>query len=241
LRRIKMEQITFNAESREKTGKGAARQLRREGFIPGILYGADSEPVLIKLDRKTSEKILGHLESYNVMANLVLKGEKRKKTVKTVLKEVQMDPLKGRVLHLDFNKIRMDKPIVMEIPVHLIGESPGIEAGGVLEHEMREIQLEALPADMPELIEVNIANMDIGDVILVKDIQFPEKVKTVEEEERTVVSIHKPREEKEEEEEVEEEVVAAEEVETEPEVISEEKAEERRKEKEEKEGEEKAK
>ena len=126
----------------------------------------------------------------------------------------------------------MDKPVIMEIPVHLIGESPGVELGGILEHGLREIKLESLPKNIPDKIEVDITNLNIGDVLFVKDLSLPEEVRLVEEEEKVVVSILAPR--KVEEEAVEETVEET--VDTEPEVISAEKADERRKEKEEKGG-----
>jgi len=225
-----MEKIEFQGELREKTGKGVARETRRTGFIPAILYGQGTAPVLIKVIKRSTEKTVMHLESYNVMGDLVLGKNGKTETIKIIVKEIQFKPTTGEILHLDFYRVRMDKPVIMEIPVHLIGESPGIEQGGILEHELREIKLESLPKDIPNKIEVDITNLNIGDVLFVKNLSLPEKVRLVEEEEKVVVSILAPRkiEEEEEEEKVEEEVEA------EPEVISAEKAEERRKEKEEK-------
>ena len=221
-----MEERKFFAQIREGKGKGVARKLRRKGLIPGVLYGGGEEVVLIQLDKKETEKKIRGLEAHNIMADLVVKSDGEEKVYKTILKEIQVDPIRGEILHLDFCRIRMDKPITMEVPVHLVGESPGVEKGGILEHELREIVVEALPKDMPEAIEVDISNLDIGDALLVKDIKVPEKIRIVEDEEKVVVSILAPKVSAEEEK-------VAEEEEAEPEVISEEKAEERRKEKEE--------
>lgn len=224
-----MEKIEFVAEIREGTGKKITRKLRSSNYIPGILYGYNISPVLLKLERKHVERIIRHLESHNVMGDLLIESEGKKKKSKVVLKEVQVDPIKERILHVDFYQVRMDKPITITAPLHFTGEAPGIEKGGILDEEMREISIECLPKDVPEFIEVDISSLDIGDTLLVKDLKVPEKIKVLEEDERVVVSILAPKAVESEEEKEEEEVT-----EKEPEVITEEKAEERRKEKEEK-------
>jgi large subunit ribosomal protein L25 len=231
-----MDDITFTAETREETGKGAARKLRASGFIPGILYGAEQESRKIKVEKRSAENIIRKLESHNVMANLVLKtGEEKGEGIKTVLKEIQTDAIKGDILHLDFYRIRMDQTVRMEVAVHLEGEAPGIEKGGILEQELRELEVQALPDKVPSAITVDVSKMEIGDAIMVKDIVLPEGVEAVEEEERIIVTILAPKavEEKPAEEgEGEEAVEGVTETVTEPEVISEKEAAERRKEKE---------
>ena len=229
-----MEKIQFQAELREKTGKGIARETRRTGFIPAILYGPGVEPILMKIVKKLAERTIIHLESHNVMADLILKKDGKDETIKTVVKEIQIEPVTREILHIDFYQLRMDKLIVMEIPVHLLGEPIGIEQGGVLEQELREIKIEALPKDIPDKIEVDISKLSIGDTLLVKDLSLPEKVRLIEEEERVIISILAPR--KVEEVETEEEEVIETDAEGEPKIISEEKVEERRKDKEEKGG-----
>jgi len=226
-----MAKIEFTAEIREGKGKKITRKLRKNDYIPAILYGYGIEPLLLKLKRKETERIIRHLESHNVMGDLLIEKNGKKEKVKVVLKEVQVDPLKERILHLDFYQIRMDKPITLTVPLHFTGEAQGIEKGGILDEEMREIMIECLPKDVPEFIKVDISSLDIGDSLLVKDIKTDEKIKILEDEDKVVVSILAPKavEVEEVEEEKEEE-----EVQEEPEVITEEKAEERRKEKEEK-------
>jgi len=216
-----MKKIEFIGRLREKTGKGGARETRREGFIPAILYGPGYEPLPIKVERKSAEKIINQLRAHNVMGDLKISDGKEEK-IKVILKDIQFDEITGEILHLDFYRVRMDKPVVMEVPINLVGESPGVEKGGILEHELREIEIEVLPANIPEKIDVDISNLDIGDSLLVKDIEVGEGIKILEDEEKVVVSILAP--------EVAEEEEKEEEVEAEPEVISEEKVEERRKE-----------
>ena len=225
-----MEKIEFTAEIREGKGKKITRKLRQNDYIPAILYGYGIEPLLLKLKRKGTERIIRHLESHNVMGDLLIEKNGKKEKVKVVLKEVQVDPVKERILHLDFYQVRMDKPITLTIPLHFTGEAPGIEKGGILDEEMREITIECLPKDVPDFIKVDISSLDIGETLLVKDIKTDEKIKILEDEDKVVVSILAPRAVEVEEEEEKE----GEEVQEEPEVITEEKAEERRKEKEEK-------
>lgn len=229
-----MGELLFKAEKREGRGTGAARKIRAEGFIPGILYGAGHTPCQIKLEKKSTEKIIRHLESHNVMASLLLQQNGSEEKISTVIKDIQMQPIRGDVIHLDFYRIRMDKPIRMQIPIHLKGEAPGLEHGGIMEHELRELEVQALPGSMPEMAEIDISAMEIGDAVLVRDIKLAGDVEIIDAPEQAVISILAPKAAQEEpEEEAEEEVKeeAAEET-AEPEVISHQKAEERRKEKE---------
>lgn len=228
-----MENIQFNAEERQEKGKGVARKLRASGFIPGVLYGPGYEPVHLKIEKKKAEDIIRKLEAHNVMADLVIEKNGKKETIKTILKEIQIDPIVGDILHLDFYRIRMDHTVRMEVPVHLVGSAPGVEKGGILEQELRELQIQALPDKVPAVIEVDISNLDIGHAILVKDIVLPEGVSAVDDPEKVVVTVLAPKAEKVEVAEEGAEVVA--ETPAEPEVISQKEVEERRSEKEAKE------
>ena len=235
-----MKQTKFVGKVRKDIGKGPARKARREGFLPGVLYGAGFEPIPIKVERKNAEQILRRTEAANFMTDLALEKENGngEENIRVMLRECQTNAVTGKVLHLDFYRIQMDKPVTMEIPVHLVGDSVGLEKGGIIEQELREIRVEALPADIPEVIDVDISGLDIGESIFVKDVKVSESVRILEDEKRVVVVIHAPKvaeEEAEKEEGVEEgegqiekETGAV----TGPEVIAEEKTEERRKEKE---------
>lgn len=225
-----MANIQFEAEIREGTGKGAARKARAAGKIPGVLYGEGAVPVTLQVERKAAERIIRHMEARNVMADLVVQeGGKKQSAVKVLLKEIQSDPISGTPIHLDFYRIRMDRALAMDIPIRLLGSAAGVEKGGILEQELREIHIEALPDRIPEAIEVDISALEMRHSIFVKDLTIPDGVKVVEDMDRVVVSVLAPR--------VEEEAAPAAEAETaeaaEPEVISEEKTEERRKKKEE--------
>ena len=225
IRRFQMEKVVFNAEIREGKGKGVARKLRSKGYIPAILYGPDTEPVPLKLEKKSTEKIISHLSSHNIIAEMKIKRNGTEEKIQVVLKDIQTDPIKDNIIHLDFYNLSSERPIIMEIPVIIKGKSLGEEKGGILEQELREIKVEGLPKDIPESIEIDIKDLDFGHAILVKDIKMPEGVKILEDGDRVVVTVLKPSETVEE--------VKVEEVVEEPKVISQEKVEERRKEKEE--------
>ncbi|MCM8818285.1 MAG: 50S ribosomal protein L25 [Candidatus Omnitrophica bacterium] len=220
-----MKKVIFSAEIREGKGKGHARKLRMNGYIPGIIYGPGINPIPIKLEKIKTEKIIKHLSSHNVMAEISLKKNGDQEKIAVILKDIQVDPIKNEILHLDFYKLSSDKSLIMEIPIIIKGKSLGEEKGGILEHELREIKVEGLPDKLPESIEVDISNLDIGHAILVKDINVPEEIKILEDPDKVVLTILKPKEI------VEEEKV--EEVIEQPTVITQEKVEERRKEKEE--------
>ncbi|MDD3726354.1 MAG: 50S ribosomal protein L25 [Candidatus Ratteibacteria bacterium] len=226
-----MDKVQFNAEEREGKGKGVARKLRASGFIPAVLYGPGYEPTQLKVEKKSAEDIIRKLESHNVMADIIIKKGKGQEAVKTILKDVHMDPIRGDILHMDFYRIRMDHTVRMNVSIHLTGEAPGIANGGILEQELRELQVQAMPDRIPSMIEVDISHLNIGDAVLVKDIVLPDGVSAVDDPEKVVVTILAP---KVEEVKVAEEgaEAAVSETAAEPEVISQKEAEERRKEKE---------
>ena len=150
-----MDKIQFAAETRDGKGKGVARKLRTSGFIPGILYGAGHEPCPIRVEKRGAENIIRKLESRNVMADLLLKeGEGQPDAIKILVKDIQIDAIKGDVLHMDFYRIRMDQQVRMGVAIHLVGLAPGVEQGGILDQEIRELQIQALPDKIPSKIEV---------------------------------------------------------------------------------------
>lgn len=225
-----MERIQFPAKPRTETGKGFCYRMRQAGLVPGVLYGAGGKNQLIVLDRKTAETRLKEIKGHSVIADLVLDENGKTQTYKTIIKEIQKNPITLEVLHLDFNIIRSDKPVVMEIPISLTGtgDSPGVKEGGILEHQLRELKVEGLPDRIPDSIAVDVSTLEMGKTILVSDILVPEGIRILTEKQRAVVTVVAPK--------IEEVVEAAAPVVTEeaaqPEVITQEIAEERRKEKE---------
>ncbi len=166
-----MREIKLEAKKREVVGKGACRKLRREGRIPAILYGPGEKSIPLTVDEDTFTYLYRSLQGGNAVFNLDLGGGRGKKTI---LKELQRQPFSRRIVHIDFEHISLRKRITVEVPIHLIGIPRGVkEGGGVLEHILREVEIECLPTDIPEHIEVDVSGLGIGDSIHLEDLEIP--------------------------------------------------------------------
>lgn len=167
-----MAEFVLNAKRREQTGKGAAKRLRREGKIPGVLYGDGQENILLQIDVREIHALLKSLSGETALIKLRVDGEKGGQW-KTIIKELQYDPVKGSLLHVDFQRVSATRKITVEIPVVLTGVPIGVKTkGGILEHLLREVEVECLPSEIPEHIEVDISHLDIGDAIHVSDLKL---------------------------------------------------------------------
>jgi large subunit ribosomal protein L25 len=184
-----MKEIKLEAERREGIGKGACRKLRREGKIPAILYGPGEKPIPLMMDGNAFTYLYRSLRGEKALFNLKLKGDRGKKTI---VKDLQRDPIGGKIIHVDFEHISLQKRITVEIPIHLAGIPKGVkEGGGVLEHLLREVEIECLPTDIPEHIEVDVFGLDIGDSIHVGDLELP-NVRILVPPERSVATVLPP-------------------------------------------------
>lgn len=207
------EEIT--CKLRDKVGQGKARQLRRNGFIPAVLYGRGIDTVHLLLDEKIFHKTLSRIAGESVLIDLKVEEDKSSKKEASsrpvIIKEIQQDPVTNQILHVDFHLVRLTEKMRIKVPLSIKGEAPGVKAGGILGYSLREIEIECLPRDIPEKIEVNISNLEIGDVIHLKDLILPPKVAAVGDKETPILSIVPPK--------VEEVAPPPEEAITEPEVI----------------------
>jgi large subunit ribosomal protein L25 len=188
---------------RELFGSRATRRLRREGFVPGVVYGHGGEARPFQVPARELRHVLseGH-----TLLDLELDGSK---AVPVVIKEQQHHPVRGEVLHVDCLEVRLDEEIQAEVPIELEGtdQAPGVREGGVLEHVTREVTVEALPTEIPERITVDVSEMEINDTINLDSVTMPSGVKLMAEEpeEITIATLSPPRVEEEPEPEVEEE------------------------------------
>lgn len=177
---------------REKAGKGAARQLRREGKVPGVLYG-QGECLLLTIEPESLVKILKAQAGGAALVSLTLTGAKSKPNRTALLRDFQIDPVEGHVLHADLFEISMDKPIRVKVPVHLTGGVPaGVKEGGVLHHNMRELHIECLPGQLPDFIEVDASGLAIAQGIHLKDLGAREGIRYLDDPEQMVVSVAAP-------------------------------------------------
>ena len=183
-----MAEIKLTATLREATGKGPARRSRAEGRIPATLYGRDLETVSISVDRRDLLTALKTEAGMNVLLDVEIDGS----NTLAITKELQRDPVKGTILHADFVKIDRTRKIEVEVPVHLVGESPGAKEGGVLEHPLFQVRVSCLPTEVPEHLDADISALAIGDALKVADLGAPEGVEILEDPDTTVASVAAP-------------------------------------------------
>lgn len=169
-----MNEYELQAERREEHGKGAARRLRRDGMIPAVLYGAEKDPVSLKLDSNTLHKQLEHEAFFSHILNVKVGDD----GTQAVLKALQRDPATDRVVHVDLLRVSATQEITMNVPLHYLNEEacPGKKAGGVVSHLVTDVSISCLPKDLPEYIEVDMGMLDIGDSLHFSDIKMPEGV-----------------------------------------------------------------
>jgi large subunit ribosomal protein L25 len=206
----------LKGELREGGNKSAARKLRREAFLPGVLYGL-KDNVPLKVNQKEFGKIMT-MHGHNVLIGLTLEGDSVPKR-QVILKDFQRHPLQVDWLHVDFLEIDMNKKTRVSVPVKLIGHSPGEKMGGLINHAIDEIEVECLPSDIPEAIEVNMPEVQLGDVVHVSDLKIADNIEILDDPGIAVVSVYvekvKEEEPAEGEEAAEGEVAAADEAKTE--------------------------
>lgn len=167
----------FVAENRVKPGKTAARAVRRQGKVPAIMYGGTDAPEMLVLDHNEVIKHLKHEAVYSHVLDIKVDG----KAQKAVLKGVQRHPAKFRILHLDFFRVSSDERIKMNVPLHFMNEeiSVGAKQGGVVMHNLVDVEVSCLPSDLPEYIEVDLANLDIGESLHISQLNIPNGVDLV--------------------------------------------------------------
>jgi large subunit ribosomal protein L25 len=205
-----MERLVLTAELREERGKGAARRLRAKGLIPAILYGPRTQPIPLTVSRKELSKALRTEAGGNVLIDLEIKDGDLPSRKVVMLKEVQYDYLGKEILHTDFYEVAMDVMITVEVPIHLVGRPEGAKLGGILDQIRRVVEIQCLPGDIPNSIEVDVSSLKIGDSVHISDIKF-EKGKILTDPEETIATVLAPIVEEKKVEEVAAEVTPAEE------------------------------
>ncbi|MCF7872793.1 MAG: 50S ribosomal protein L25 [Candidatus Omnitrophica bacterium] len=213
-----MERAKIKVEKRTDKGKQAAKRVRADGSIPSILYGKDINAA-ITVSSEGFKTLRDMHFSESTVIDLSIAGAKNMESIPVLIKDVQYHPLTDKVIHIDLLQVSLKEKITVHIPIILKGEAKGKEEGAVLEQILREIEVEGLPLDIPENIEVDISNLEIGHSLHVADLKPSAGITIVTESESTVATLVIKKEEEEEEEEL------AEEAPTEPEVIKEKKEE----------------
>ena len=176
----------LEVERREKAGKGVARQLRRQGKIPGVLYGGGKSQFLALEHNKARRLVLSQV-GHTGLLTVRMPGESEKVAV---LKDHQLDPITGAILHIDLFEVSMEKSIRVKVPVSIVGAAPvGVKEGGILHQPLRELHIECLPGLIPDHIEVTGENLGVGQGIHVKEVEAPEGVKILDDPELMVIHV----------------------------------------------------
>jgi len=186
----------LNAESRTDTGKGASRRLRHAGKVPAIIYGGNKDPEALTLSHNELLRNLEHEAFYSHILTIRTGGG----TTSAILRDLQRHPSRPLIMHVDLQRVSADEKLKTQVPLHIIGEdtSPGVKAGGLVSHEQTEVEVECLPKDLPEFLEVDISGLAVGETLHLSDLQVPEGVTLLELErgedhDLNVVSIHAKR------------------------------------------------
>lgn len=183
-------EVNLKVKPRTVSGKGPARRARSSGSVPGVLYGKGLDAVPLTVDVRELTKALTTESGMNVLINLQLDSKTK---YLTMLREVQRHPIRGTLFHVDFLKIDRDVKIHADVPIHLVGESRGVKEGGVLEHHLWELRVQALPAEVPPTIEVDTTELGVGDHLRVSNISVPSGVEILTSLEEIIVSVVEPQ------------------------------------------------
>ncbi|MBI1977817.1 MAG: 50S ribosomal protein L25 [Candidatus Omnitrophica bacterium] len=211
-----MKTVSLKATQREALGKQAVKKTRGLKRIPAVVYGSGMKPTPIEVTADEFFRVVHTKAGENVIISLVISGPKNlERTV--VIKEIQHNPVTDAIQHVDFNAISLNEKIKVKVLLHVKGEAPGVKEGGVLDVVHHEIEIECLPTQIPDRLDVDISALKIGDSIHSKEIKFPQGVTPQLPEDEVVVAIHAPKAE---------EVAAPEEAPAEPELVGKEKKEE---------------
>jgi large subunit ribosomal protein L25 len=185
-----MPEIVVSAEKRTEKGKNVNRRLRVAGRIPGVLYGGSKEPVPVAVSPKDISAVLRSASGENTLFDLDLGGSRRK----VILKEYQLEPIKGKLLHADFYEVALDKTLEVMVHIEIAGTPVGVKVqGGILDFVTRELEIECLPTDIPEKITVDVSELELGKHIRVSDLKLSDKLTVLTDPEVVVVHVVAPR------------------------------------------------
>jgi large subunit ribosomal protein L25 len=183
------ETLELNATVREDVGK-ANRHLAGTGRLAAVLYGPGQDPQAISVDRHEFEQLARH---EGLTSSLLKLSVGDGKAVNVIVKAIQRDPIKGTITHADFWAVKMTQKITTLVPVHFLGDAPGVRTGGVMTHNLQQVRVEALPAGLPDYIEADTSTLEVGDSVHVKDLVAPDGVTILDPEDEIVCSVMAPK------------------------------------------------
>jgi large subunit ribosomal protein L25 len=183
-----MSEFKLAAENRSEAGKGAARRLRASGRVPAVLYGHGSRPTHLSVDARQFGQALRTDAGVNVLIQLEVGRDRHL----ALAKEIQRHPVKGSLIHVDFIEVRRGEKVHVQVPVHLVGEAPGVREGGIADQDLYQLNVEAEVTAVPEAVEADVSGLGIGDVLRVGDLKAPNGAVILDDPEASVVSVVAP-------------------------------------------------
>ncbi len=185
-----MSEVQLSANIRHVKGKAANRQLRREEKIPAVLYGPNLS-VMLEMEEEPTRRILSQLTGTHQLLPLQVTDSKSGETSLhyVLLQEIQQHPYKEDLIHIDFRKLDPEKPVNLKVPLKIVGQSPGVKKGGVLQMVIRDVPITCLPSDIPEYIEADVSHLDLRETMRVSELKYPEKVTARARQNYSVISI----------------------------------------------------
>jgi large subunit ribosomal protein L25 len=188
-----METVEIVVARRTGTGKGEARRMRSAGQVPGVLYGPKRTVAHVSIDSEELERRLARLEGSPLLRLKHRDGSDAELHERMVLlREMQRHPVSGRVLHADFYEVDLTERLVVSVPLHFTGKAAGVVAGGILQPILREVEVECLPTEIPEFLEIDVSGLNIHDAVHVSELKLPEGVTAVGEPTQTIVTVLPP-------------------------------------------------
>jgi large subunit ribosomal protein L25 len=186
-----MAQAKLSAKGRDGQGKGDSRKLRQTGYIPAVIYGHGETTRSVAVDAHELELLFSRVHVENTVIDLDVEGEK--KPIRALVREVQTNPARGHIVHVDFYQIHAGERVTMQIPINFVGTAAGVKNGGILQHTMDELEVEVSADNIPERIDIDVSELEIGDSVHLSDVKVPEGVKLLDHAERSVCSVTPPQ------------------------------------------------
>jgi len=181
----------LKVELRDNTGKGSSKKYRREGIVPGVLYSPhDKENLVLKVKNDELSKLLS-AKSHGLI-DLEINNGKEKVSRLALIKDLQYNSLKRQIVHVDFYGVTLKEKLTLEVDIELIGEPIGVEEGGILQVELRKVEIECLPSQVPESLKANLSDLNVGDHISIGDMEIPEGVEVITAPDRIVAAVVLP-------------------------------------------------
>jgi large subunit ribosomal protein L25 len=212
------QQVKLKAQTRTVIGRNAIKKIKKQGLVPGVVYGSQAAPLALQVESRDLANVLAHASSEHVLVELEIADGSQSVTKLTLIQEVQHHPLRRELLHVDFHAVSTTEKITSEVPIEAYGEALGVRTfGGLLEYSLRVLEVECFPQDLPDIVRIDVTNLNIGESLHVRDIPLPSGVEAITDGDLTVVSVVASR--------VGEEVAVTAEAPASPEVITEKKGE----------------